>query len=94
VRATEAFKYKNVGAGTYGPFVLYGGIYQISAVGFVSGSAILQELGPDGSTWLDVSNSITANGGDTIYLPPGQYQWVTTTDPSLSMTVVRVPVEA
>ncbi len=92
MRATDAFRFKSVVAGDQGPFVLYGGIYQISAVGFLSGSATLYQLGPDSSTYLSVSNTFVANGGDTIYLPPGQYKWTTVTD-TLSLTVVRVPIE-
>ena len=93
MRGTDAFRYKNVGSGTYGPFVLFGGIYQVSFVGFTGGSAVLNQLGPDGTTYLSVSNSFTANGGDTIYLPPGQYQFLASgapTDP-WSASVVSMP---
>ena len=93
MRATEAFYYKNVAPGNTAQFVLYGGIYQIAVAGtFTSGNAQLFELGPDGATWLTVSDPFTANGGDTIYLPPGRFRWTVTTD-TLSVGLVREPGE-
>lgn len=71
MRAGEAYKFANVGPGDYGPFALYGGIYQITVQGLVSGSVTLYELGPNGTTYLSASDAFVANGGDTIYLPPG-----------------------
>lgn len=75
-------------------FELGGGIYQIGAIAtWGGGSAELFTVGPDGSTWLSVSDLITANGGDTIYLSPGRYRWSIITATGVSLTVVRVPTE-
>lgn len=93
MRATESKIFKNFAPGTTSEFLLYGGIYQLVVVGtFTSGSATLYELGPDDTTWLCVHDAFLNTGGDTIYLPPGRYRWVTTTN-TLSMGVTRVPGE-
>jgi hypothetical protein len=94
MRATEAFIYKNQGPGDTPVFNNYGGIYQIVVVGFAAaGSATLYELGPDGVTWLCVHDAFMANGGDTIYLPPGHYKWTIVGEANISVGMTRVPGE-
>ena len=75
------------------PFYLtMGGLYQVGAVGtWGGGSAVLEQLAPDLTTWLTVSASITANGGQTLYLPPGTYRWTTATATDVTAWVVRIP---
>jgi len=94
MRATENWTYPHLGPGDSPIFITYGGIYQIVAVGFAaSGSATLYELGPDGTTWLCVHNAFMANGGDTVYLPPGHYKWTIVSESDISVGVTRVPEE-
>jgi hypothetical protein len=92
MRAVDGFTFKNIGA-TTAPFQLVGGIYQVTAVGFTGGTAQLCELGPDGATWLGVRNAFSANGGDTLYLPQGTYQWQIASEASVSLGIYRVPGE-
>jgi hypothetical protein len=40
----------------------------------VSGNAQVEALSIDGSTWLNVGSSVTANGTSTYDLPAGQYR--------------------
>ena len=91
MRATECFRHQHKASGTYGPFYLNGGIYQTTAVGLTSGSVQLFQLGGDDATFLAVGDSITVDGGDTIYLAPGQYKWVVTSEADVSLIVARVP---
>ena len=89
MRSDDGYTFKAIGADTT-PFELIGGIYQVTAVDFTTGSAILCELGPNGTTWLAVAPAFTRDGGDTIYLPRGQYKWVISGEPAVSVGVYRV----
>lgn len=96
MRATEAVRYTGLsGVFSGAEFTLFGGIYQISAQATVwgGGNAELFQIGPDSTNWLSVSDPITANGGDTIYLAPGRYRWSVTTATGVSVIVTRVPGE-
>lgn len=75
--------------------LFYGGIYQVSAQGFSGGSVTLTQLGPDQANYLTVTDAFTADGGDTIYLPPGRYRFAVTnqTSPPINLYIVRVPTE-
>lgn len=91
---TESFQISNQGAGTYGPYFLIGGRYQFDAVGtWGGGNIVLNQLGPDGSTYLSVSLPQTANGGQTIDIPGGTYQMVVTTATGVSAALTRIPLE-
>ena len=85
--------YLYTGTGTSPVFVLKGGLYEFAAVSasWSGGSAVLNQLGPDGSTYLSITTPITANGGALYYLPPGDYEIVFTTATG-SAHVVRVPL--
>lgn len=75
---------------------LRGGVYQLAAhsAAWGGGNAQLQQLGPDGATYLNVGSQITADGVQgPLYLPPGVYQWVLTTTTAASLQVNRVPME-
>lgn len=66
--------------GSEGPFVLRGGLYQINAVAtWGGGNLAFNQLGPDGATWLSVIDALTENGGQTVYLPTGQFEIVVST---------------
>jgi hypothetical protein len=61
--------------GNAGPFVLRGGLYQISAIAtWGGGNVAFNQLGADGVTWLPVVDALTANGVSTVYLPTGEFQ--------------------
>lgn len=87
----------NAAAGTYGPFDLKGGLYAIDYVGTGTGTVTLQRLGPDGTTYLNITltPAITASSGDPSpqNLPPGRYQVVIATLTASYMTITRVPGE-
>ncbi len=94
-RVTDGVSYDAVGAGTYGPFSLVGGIYQVAAYGIVTGTVTLSMQVPGTAAspvWLSV-DSITTSGGGTLYLPPGRYKFVITTDPAVTAWTYKVPVE-
>ncbi|CAB4132180.1 hypothetical protein UFOVP134_56 [uncultured Caudovirales phage] len=74
-----------------------GGYYQLAAVSgaWNSASLQLQQLAPDGSTWLSVGSAVTANGVQLIYLPGGQYQMtvsVGTPTDKIYVALTRVPL--
>lgn len=75
-------------------FPLVGGLYQIAVLAtFGGGNVVMEQLGPDEATWLTVTDPITANGGFTLYLPPGKYRINLTTATGVTMAITRVPVE-
>jgi hypothetical protein len=92
MRALGSIGYKDLSVNSP-VFDLHGGIYQIVAVFGAGGiSAQLMELGPDGVTYLSASDPLIANGGCTIYLPPGQYYWAIN-GTNVSVGALRVPGE-
>lgn len=72
-----ATPFSNSAAGTSASFTLGGGLYTLAAVA-TWGSLVMNKLGPDGTTFISVSQTQTANGGQTLYLSPGTYQLVAT----------------
>lgn len=86
----EAVKFSNISA-TTAPFVLKGGQYQYTVVAtWGGGSVTLEQLGPDGSTYLTAATALTANGGGTVDLPPGQYKFVIATATAVYAAIVRI----
>lgn len=70
---------------------LLGGMYQISVLAnFNAGHVTLMQLGPDGTTFLSVTDDFVANGGDTIYLPNGIYQVVVSLATAVFLSLVRI----
>jgi hypothetical protein len=90
--ATQAVKFANISA-TTAAFELKGGLYQVSVVATwnSTGTVTIEQLGPDGATWLTVHVAFSANGGDTIFLPPGQYRFEIATATAVYASVVTVP---
>lgn len=89
----EAVKFSGLSASTTG-FPLRGGKYGVSANGtWGGGSAKLQVLLPDESTYLSVASGtdFTANGFAVVDLPPGQYRWTIATATAVAVTVARIP---
>lgn len=92
--ATESHQFSDISA-TTGAFTLMGGKYglDISAT-WNSGNAQLETLAADGSTWINVGSSITANGFSNYDLPPGQYQIAITSATAVYAALSTVPDEA
>lgn len=82
--------FTNSAAGTSSSFVLTGGLYQLSVTA-TFGSLIMNQLGADGTTWVSVSLAQTSNGGQTLFLPPGTYQLVSTGGSAYYAKVTRIP---
>lgn len=106
MRSHESYGQKNVAAGTYGPIYLEGGQYQLAAhATWGGGNLALQQLLPDGSTFLGLFGqpntatpttyvaTLTADGTLLFSLPPGTYQLVVTTATGSSFALTRVPTE-
>jgi len=104
MRSQESFRQSNAAAGTFGPFTITGGRYQLSAEA-TFGSLAVQQLMPNGTavtlfgqpssatpnTWV---NALAANGVLTFLdLPPGQYQIVATAGSAYYTAFTRVPLE-
>lgn len=100
MRATEAFKLKNVAPGTYpvipdghGSQYLFGGRYQFQAFGTGTGSVVLQQQAADGSTFESSFTAVTTLPNvQTVDLPPGKYQIVIATFTANYVSLTRVPV--
>lgn len=107
MRATESYQQTNVAAGTFGPILLEGGDYRLSAhATWGGGNLIFQQLLPDGATFFTLfgrpSNatpntwvgSLLADGViDFLGLPAGTYQAVITTATGSSFNISRAPTE-
>lgn len=91
ISATALFQFDDARAGTG---FIEGGLYCLAVVAtFGGGSVQLEGLGPDGSTQITYSASITANGGYELYLPPGEYSLVVTTATGVYASLTRIPIE-
>jgi hypothetical protein len=86
----ESHQFSNISAST-GAFTLQGGKYglDISAT-WSSGNAQLETLAADGSTWIAVGSSITANGFSNYDLPPGQYQLAITSATAVYAALTKI----
>lgn len=95
MHATDGVGFSNISA-TPATFKLKGGKYAVAAIAtWSAGSAKLQKLGPDGSTFLSVSSAtdFTANGYATVDLPPGTYQVTIATATAVYFSVDRITGE-
>jgi hypothetical protein len=77
--------------GTYGPFILNGGLFAIVTVWGASATISLNVLGPDGSTQVPVAALASTNPYLTGYIPTGTYQVVIGTAAS-SISVREIPL--
>lgn len=107
MRAQESYKVSNKAAATFGPILLEGGCYQLSAKAtWGGGNLILQQLLPDATTYVTLfgqPSSATPNtwvgnlAADGVLtfpsLPPGTYQLVYATGTALYAALTRVPLE-
>lgn len=93
MRAPEAKRFSNISADT-APFNLYGGTYRVTVVAtFGGGNVGLQQLGPDGSTYLTNHTALTVNGASTVNVPPGMYKIVVVTATGVYVDIARCPGE-
>ena len=95
---TESKPFLNIAA-TTAAFALKGGLYTLMALAtWGGGSAALQILGPDNSTYMTVNDvygapvSFTANGQTTAALPPGQYKWTIATATAIYLIAASIPI--
>ena len=85
--------FKNIAA-TTAAFALAGGEYGSDIMAtFGGGNVQLQKLAADGSTYVNVGSSVTANGYQTNDLPAGTYKWAITTATAVYIAMNRVPRE-
>lgn len=91
MHATETVKHSNISA-TTAAFSLRGGKYMLAASAtWGGGTATLEVLGPDGTTWLTAATAISANGVATADLAPGSYRWAIATATAVYLSVTSVP---
>lgn len=89
--ATQSVNFSNIAA-TTGAFQIYGGKYGLTvSATFGGGNVQLQTLSLDGSTWINVGTSVTANGQSVLDLPPGQYRLSITTATAVFAALTRIP---
>jgi hypothetical protein len=89
----EAIRQSATGTATP-TFNIEGGIYQMAAAGnFNSATVILNELGPDGTSFITTGNTLSAAGVlGPLYLPPGQYQLNFGSVTAVSVGLVRIQI--
>ena len=91
MRAEQSKLFSNFAADT-AAFPLYGGKFQVAAIAtWGGGNLVLEQLGPDNTTWLPVHTALTANGVAVIDIPPGQFRFNITTATGIYAVVTRIP---
>jgi len=76
-----------------GPFTVLGGRYALMLSGtWGGGSATLQALMIDNTTYINVATAITADGATIVDLPPGSYKLDVATVTGLLGGLFRVPL--
>ena len=75
------------------PFTLLGGqyVFGIKAT-FGGGSVALQMMMPDGSSYINAADPLTADGTQVIVAPPGTYRVNAVTAVNIQGFLVPVPV--
>ena len=94
MRAVDGFTLSNASANS-APFQLNGGLYGITAIAgdWSSGSATLEILAADGSTYVTAATAFSANGYETAYLPQGTFKIAVASATGVYVTVRRIPGE-
>lgn len=93
INVTESAFFQNITA-TTAAFGLKGGIYAYAyaAANWSGQSATLQQLGADGSSWLNAVGAASANGiSAPLFLGPGQYRVALANSAAVSVVVAAVP---
>ena len=100
MRAQESVTFTSFST-TQGPFFLRGGRYTVAMV-VTSGTCSLEILGPDGSTYVIMNDtlgnavtnaSLATYSIQTVDCPPGEYQFAGSSPVAANASVVRVPSE-
>jgi len=87
----ESQLFSNISA-TTDNFPLLGGVYQVAVIGTSFGTVTFEQLGPDGSTYLNVDAAYSANGGGTYFIPPGLYRFAISSTTAVYAEVKRISV--
>lgn len=95
MRAGEAFSNTFAAAGSSSAFALLGGKYQLAghSAAWGGGSLKVDQLMPDGATWVATALTLAADGTSTTDLPPGQYRFTLATTTAANAVLTRVPEE-
>jgi hypothetical protein len=92
ITSGESIQFSNISA-TTAQFQVKGGYYAITVhATFGGGNVQLQTLALDGSTWLLMGSSITADGTQIYQLPPGPYRIAIATATGVYAALTRVPL--
>jgi len=76
-------------------FTLLGGRYAFGiAATFGGGTVALQQLFPDGTTYVNAATPLTTSGQQILDLPPGTYKINVVTATNVQGFVARVPYRA
>lgn len=86
----ETQTFSNISA-TTAAFSLRGGLYAVTAKGtWGGGSATLQRLASDGSTYVTALTAFAADGFQTLTLPPGTYKVAIATATAVYVDIVEI----
>jgi hypothetical protein len=90
----NSFSATNISA-TTAAFTLNGGKFMLDAhsAAWGGGNAQMTRLAADGSTYVNVGSSITADGTATYDLAPGSYKLAVTTVTGLYVSLTRIPYD-
>lgn len=76
------------------PFTLGGGLYGVDYMGtWGGGSATLEKLAADGSTYVTAATAFATNGYVTVNLPKGTYRVTVATATAVYIGINRIPGE-
>lgn len=90
----DGFSFAGISADV-GPYNILGGRYAFAASAtWGGGSATIQVLMPDASTYVSVAAAVTADGAQLVDLPPGRYKIAVATATGLMGFLLRVPYRA
>lgn len=89
-QTNESVSFSNIAA-TTAAFLLQGGLYGVTATAtWGGGSATLQRLSGDGSTYITVLTAFADDGYATVSLPPGTYIWTIDTSTAVYLDIVAI----
>lgn len=87
----DGISFSNIAATTTA-FALRGGMYGVTAkASWGGGSATVQRLAVDGTSYVTCLTAITADGFSTAYLPAGTYKVAIATATAAYIDIVEIP---
>jgi hypothetical protein len=90
VLVNETRTFSNISA-TPTVFGLKGGLYAVTAKGtWGGGSVTLQRLSLDATTYVTCLTAFSADGYNTVQLPPGTYKLLITTATAVYVDIVAI----